>query len=354
MHPDDAAARGLREGDVAVAWNDRGRIELPVRLDSGLRPGVVHILEGRCHEGDPDVNVLTDAGVTDMNYGATFYECLVEVAGKKAEGGPSTRQASLRTGRRGAGSAQCTMQNAARGTATLGGTRTPGNRTDGPRSTTGTSTTGTSGTSTSSTSGTSSTPGTSAFVIDLSRCVGCAACVLACRLENGWASDSPWRRVLPLNLRRRPAGPTYFLSVACHHCERPACLAACPSGAYEKRADGVVVHRAERCIGCRYCEMACPFGAPRYDGAQGLMTKCHLCHTRLDRGERPACVAACPTEALGFSGPDVARPDLDEVPGFADPAACGPNVRFRLPRGSRRAAALTALLDRLCRQALGG
>ncbi|RPJ59258.1 MAG: hypothetical protein EHM24_28055, partial [Acidobacteria bacterium] len=87
MHPDDAKARGLEEGDVAAVWNDRGRIELRVRLDAGLRPGVVHILEGRCHAGDPDVNVLTDAGVTDMNFGATFYECLVEVDRKKAEGG---------------------------------------------------------------------------------------------------------------------------------------------------------------------------------------------------------------------------------------------------------------------------
>ena len=104
--------------------------------------------------------------------------------------------------------------------------------------------------------------------------------------------------MLPLNLRRRPGGPTYFLSVACHHCERPACLAACPSGAYEKRADGIVVHHEEKCIGCRYCEMACPFGAPRYSEEKGVMTKCHLCHHRLDGGERPACVAACPTEAL--------------------------------------------------------
>jgi len=336
MHPVDAAARGLRDGDVAAVWNDRGRVELPVRLDSGLRPGVVHILEGRCHEGDPDVNVLTDAGVTDMNFGATFYECLVEVA-------------------RGAGkcrvqSAECKVQNAegrgqaaGRGSATLGGTRTPGARTSG---------TSTSGASTSSnrTASTRSTPSTSAFVIDLSRCVGCAACVLACRLENAWTSDTPWRRVLPLNLRRRPAGPTYFLSVACHHCERPACLAACPSGAYEKRADGVVVHRAERCIGCRYCEMACPFGAPRYDGAQGLITKCHLCHTRLDRGERPACVAACPTEALRYAAPGIARPAEQALPGFTDPAGCGPNLRFHLPRrGSRREAALRALEQRLYR-----
>jgi anaerobic selenocysteine-containing dehydrogenase len=80
IHPDDAKARGLGDGSRAVAWNDRGRIELAVRVTPGIRPGVVHILEGWCHEGDPDVNALTAEGMTDMNHGATFYECLVEVA----------------------------------------------------------------------------------------------------------------------------------------------------------------------------------------------------------------------------------------------------------------------------------
>ena len=80
IHPDDAGARGLVEGGRAAVWNDRGRIELTVRVTPGIRPGVVHVLEGWCHEGDPDVNALTAEGLTDMNHGATFYECLVEVA----------------------------------------------------------------------------------------------------------------------------------------------------------------------------------------------------------------------------------------------------------------------------------
>ncbi len=79
MHPDDAAARGIDDQAQVMVWNDRGAIEIPVRVTPGIRPGVVHVLEGRCHDGDPDVNALTDEGVTDMNHGATFYECLVEV-----------------------------------------------------------------------------------------------------------------------------------------------------------------------------------------------------------------------------------------------------------------------------------
>jgi Fe-S-cluster-containing dehydrogenase component len=185
------------------------------------------------------------------------------------------------------------------------------------------------------------------FLMDLHRCVGCDACVLACRLENGWQAGSAWRRVLPLNLRRRPAGPTYFLSVACHHCNKPACLEACPSGAYEKRADGVVLHHEGRCIGCRYCEMACPFGAPKYDAARGIMTKCHLCHHRLDGGGKPACVAACPTEALQFRAAGDPVTGQESVPGFADVGSCRPETRFRLPKGRRRERAFAALIERL-------
>jgi anaerobic selenocysteine-containing dehydrogenase len=80
IHPDDARARGIADGSRAAVWNDRGRIELAARVTPGIRPGVVHVLEGWCHDGDPDVNVLTAEGITDMNHGATFYECLVEVA----------------------------------------------------------------------------------------------------------------------------------------------------------------------------------------------------------------------------------------------------------------------------------
>ncbi len=79
MHPDDAGARGLRDGDRVLVWNDRGEIGMRVRLVHGIRAGVVHVLEGRSREGDPTVNVLTADDVTDMGYGATFYDCIVEV-----------------------------------------------------------------------------------------------------------------------------------------------------------------------------------------------------------------------------------------------------------------------------------
>jgi len=79
VHPDDASARGITDGARVAVWNDRGRIELAARVSPGIRSGVVHVIEGWCHEGDPDVNALTGEGITDMNHGATFYECLVQV-----------------------------------------------------------------------------------------------------------------------------------------------------------------------------------------------------------------------------------------------------------------------------------
>jgi len=79
IHPEDAAARGLEDGGQARIWNERGSAEAPVRFNPGIRKGVVHVLEGRCVPDDPWMNLVTDDGVTDMGYGATFYECRVEV-----------------------------------------------------------------------------------------------------------------------------------------------------------------------------------------------------------------------------------------------------------------------------------
>ncbi|MBI4659085.1 MAG: 4Fe-4S dicluster domain-containing protein [Verrucomicrobia bacterium] len=122
-----------------------------------------------------------------------------------------------------------------------------------------------------------------------------------------------------------------FISLACNHCDQPACLKSCPVGAITKRAaDGVVLFDQDKCIGCRYCVFACPYGAPRIDTDTGKVSKCTMCVHRLDVGLRPACEATCLTGAItfvpDFTGTTEARPA-----DFNDPALTKPNIKFVMP-----------------------
>jgi Fe-S-cluster-containing dehydrogenase component len=115
----------------------------------------------------------------------------------------------------------------------------------------------------------------------------------------------------------------------------------------------MVVHHEHLCLGCRYCEMTCPFATPTYDRAKGVVSKCHLCAHRVDAGRLPACVAACPTGALRYVAAATteghAAGTLDFVPGFADPAGCRPALRFLAPSGARRAELFRSLEEALKR-----
>ena len=145
-----------------------------------------------------------------------------------------------------------------------------------------------------------------AFFVNTAACSGCKACQVACKDKNGLAVGVLWRRVVEVSGGRwRREGEAwvqdvfaYHVSVACNHCERPICVEACPSGAMHRREDGVVLVDGAKCLGCRYCAMACPYGAPQYDPAAGRMTKCTLCEDELALGRPPACVAACPMRVL--------------------------------------------------------
>ncbi len=138
-----------------------------------------------------------------------------------------------------------------------------------------------------------------AFEVSLDRCTGCKACVSACHSLNGLDDHETWRDTgLLLGGNEAPAWQQ-TITTACHHCEDPACLNGCPVGAYEKDADtGIVRHLDDQCIGCSYCILKCPYDVPKYSNKRGIVRKCDMCHHRLAEGEAPACVQACPTEAI--------------------------------------------------------
>jgi formate dehydrogenase iron-sulfur subunit len=138
-----------------------------------------------------------------------------------------------------------------------------------------------------------------AFEVSLDRCTGCKACVSACHSLNGLDEDEAWRDVGTL-LATAPA-PAWQQTItsACHHCEDPGCMNGCPVGAYEKDpTTGIVRHLDDQCIGCSYCILKCPYDVPKYSKSRGIVRKCDMCHQRLAEGEAPACVQACPTEAI--------------------------------------------------------
>lgn len=133
------------------------------------------------------------------------------------------------------------------------------------------------------------------FKINLKRCVGCRGCELACKNEHGLTGSN--RRTINV-LKDQMDTPFAFLSMACNHCESPACIGVCPMRCFKKRRDGIVVHNPEQCIGCKSCMGACPFNAPKYNEFTGKIDKCNLCVERLDVGLKPACVSACISEAI--------------------------------------------------------
>lgn len=147
-----------------------------------------------------------------------------------------------------------------------------------------------------------------AFYFDSSGCSGCKACQVACKDRNGLEVGLLWRRVYEVSggswEKQGEAWQqevyAYNLSVACNHCERAVCAEACPAQAIHQREDGIVLIEPERCIGCKYCSWACPYGAPQYDLRARSMTKCTFCVEDVEAGLAPACVAACPLRVLDF------------------------------------------------------
>ena len=155
---------------------------------------------------------------------------------------------------------------------------------------------------------------------DLTECVGCRSCEAACNRANKLPKpDVPFDEKSVFEEKRRPTASAYtvvnryedpekpgtpvYRKVQCNHCNEPGCASACPVRAYTKTPEGAVLYNKDLCFGCRYCMVACPFYAPAYDYESALeprVVKCTLCHERVKAGEVPACVEACPVEAIKF------------------------------------------------------
>lgn len=136
------------------------------------------------------------------------------------------------------------------------------------------------------------------FVLDSNRCLGCGACIKACQINHALPSALSWRNLRQIEEADSKHIRRFFLSTSCNHCANPECLRVCPSGAYFKRRDGIVLHNPEKCTGCKSCTVSCPFGAPQFNPVTRKASKCELCYERIDQGKLPYCVQACLTGAL--------------------------------------------------------
>ena len=149
-----------------------------------------------------------------------------------------------------------------------------------------------------------------AILTDLNRCVGCLGCSVACKVVNGVEIGSFWNKVLRIGPfpdgegAQFPDVYTYFLPVTCQHCENPACVAVCPTGASHKLPDGTVQIDKEKCIGCQFCAMACPYGVRYLNETERVVEKCTLCEQKIAQGELPQCVAQCGGRARFFGDLD--------------------------------------------------
>jgi formate dehydrogenase iron-sulfur subunit len=139
------------------------------------------------------------------------------------------------------------------------------------------------------------------FHFDMTKCIGCKCCVVACNEQNGNPAAINWRRVGEVEGGHYPYMQRYHLSMGCNHCLEPSCLIGCPVEAYTKDPKtGLVLHSADTCIGCQYCTWNCSYGVPQYNAERGVVGKCDMCHNRLSDGMAPACVSACPEGAIAI------------------------------------------------------
>ncbi len=194
------------------------------------------------------------------------------------------------------------------------------------------------------------------LLVDAVRCVGCRACVTGCREANGKDADvqvvdgAAYDAPLDLNaqtltvIKRWDDGQASgFVKAQCMHCAHPACTSVCMLGALHKGAHGVVEYDASKCVGCRYCQVACPFNVPKFEWAKATpkIVKCELCRHRYAQGKGPACAEVCPRDAVTFGKRGellaearrrmAARPEAYQAKIYGEADGGGTNVLYLSP-----------------------
>ena len=162
-------------------------------------------------------------------------------------------------------------------------------------------------------------------LVDLTKCIGCGSCVVACKMynknewiddrtphpaptggENAKLADENWTVVQKHRLNvvnNGGEGEAWrFVKQQCFHCKEPACVSSCFATAFRQTESGPVVYYPNLCVGCRYCMLACPFSIPKFEWSKPIpvLTKCTMCHNRVEHGDAPACVTVCPTDVMTF------------------------------------------------------
>ena len=178
------------------------------------------------------------------------------------------------------------------------------------------------------------------FHFDMSVCIGCKCCEVACNEQNDNPADIRWRRVGEIEGGEFPFTKRFHLSMGCNHCVDAACLHGCPVDAYTKSpTNGLVLHNADACIGCQYCVWNCPYGVPQYNEERGVVGKCDMCVGRLEEGRQPACAAACPEGAIQIEVVNIAEwkqvfTQQANAPGMPPAEDTISTTRITLPRNA--------------------
>lgn len=182
------------------------------------------------------------------------------------------------------------------------------------------------------------------FYFDSTRCIGCKTCEIACKDYKELGPEILYRRIYDYEGGKwedngdgtwKTTAFVFHLALSCNHCDNPACVSNCPTGAMQKDEEtGLVFTDRDVCIGCMSCQQACPYDAPRLNKELAIARKCDGCIARTKNDRKPICVEACPMRALEFDDIEVLRGkygDCAQVDPMADPSTTGPNLVLKVP-----------------------